>query len=208
MIHPPRSPLQRRIRGIWISILRMLVHIMHRRNTPEAIAGGVALGLFIAFTPTVGLQIITAVALATPLRANRAAAVLAVCVTNVVTIPPLFAFTYWVGNFFWDGPSVGAVYGKLHNLASELYRMQFYEVFAQFRELLRMGVDVFVPMTIGGVIVGGLAAGLSYPASKSLVRKYRRFRRRRRKEKRRLLREKRQAREARASQAQAERTET
>ena len=179
-----RTALRRKIRITWRSMLRKLVEIMHMRNTPEAIAGGMALGLFIAFTPTVGFQIIMVIVLATLLKVNRPAALVPIFVTNVFTVAPLFAATYWVGKLFWDGPAVKEVYKQLTAFAKTMYKLQFYEIFGQFKELTKMGMHVLIPMTIGGVIVGGILAAVSYPLTKSAVRKFRRFRTRRRKTKR------------------------
>ena len=47
------------------------------RDTPEAIAGGVAIGIFLGFTPLFGLKTLGAIFLAWLTRSNIIAAVLA-----------------------------------------------------------------------------------------------------------------------------------
>jgi len=56
----------------------------------RAVAGGVALGLFIAFTPTIPFQMLLAAAGALLLKVNLPAAVAGVWVTNPVTAVPVF----------------------------------------------------------------------------------------------------------------------
>ncbi|MFO7955526.1 MAG: DUF2062 domain-containing protein [Candidatus Brocadiia bacterium] len=58
----------------------------HRR----AVANGLALGLFIAFTPTIPFQMLLAVAGAVVLKVNLPAAVVGVWVTNPFTAVPIY----------------------------------------------------------------------------------------------------------------------
>ncbi len=146
---------------------------MSRRNSPEATAFGFAIGLGVAFTPTIGFQIIIACLLATFFRASRAAAILPVWITTPITIPPIFAFTYKVGNYFVDGPPVGRVRSDLIAMASRLDRHSILDMRANMGELLETGVEVFVPMMTGGLIIGCLAGLVSYPIVLSAVRRYR-----------------------------------
>ena len=61
-------------------------------------AGGVAIGLFLAFIPVPG-QMLLAALLAIYLRVNLPLAVVFVWVSNPVTIPPLFYLSYKTGAF-------------------------------------------------------------------------------------------------------------
>jgi uncharacterized protein (DUF2062 family) len=60
-------------------------------------AGGLATGLFIALTPTLGIQVILAVLAAYFLRVNIPIAVLACFVTNPVTAPIIYPLQYQLG---------------------------------------------------------------------------------------------------------------
>jgi uncharacterized protein len=71
----------------------------HRRT----LAGGVAIGLFIAFIP-LPMQMIYAAALAILFRANVPTAVSLVWITNPVTIPPLLFIAYKIGAWVLDIP--------------------------------------------------------------------------------------------------------
>ena len=50
------------------SVIKWLVRL---RRSPRAIAGGFALGTFVAFTPTMGIQFVIVFFLATILNLNR-----------------------------------------------------------------------------------------------------------------------------------------
>ncbi len=56
----------------------------------SSVASGIALGLFIAFTPTIPFQMFLAATLAVLLRINVPAAVVGVWVTNPVTALPIY----------------------------------------------------------------------------------------------------------------------
>jgi len=104
----------------------------------RSVAGGLALGIFVAFIPAPG-QMIIAAALSMWLRVNLPLAVATVWITNPITMPPIFYFTYKVGTWM---------------LSSWPFNIVF--------EL--SPTDDWLLHTIGGVggalIVGSLATGL------------------------------------------------
>ena len=134
---------------------------------------GAAIGVFIAFTPTVGFQMLLGALVATLVGASRPAAMIPAWITNPVTIPPIYAFTYWLRKFFWSGPGVGEVYRHLVTATKNLGKLSWYSFHDQFMEFLRVGMDVFMPMLIGGVIVGAILAVITYPLVLRAVRKSR-----------------------------------
>jgi uncharacterized protein (DUF2062 family) len=71
------------------------------RDTPEAIAGGVAIGVFFGFIPIVGLKTISAIFLAWLTRSNILAAVIAGALHDVFLplMPIIYRWEYDVG--FW-----------------------------------------------------------------------------------------------------------
>lgn len=129
---------------------------------PHAIAGGFALGLILAFTPTVGIQMILAVVIATPLNLNRAAAIVPLWISNPLTIVPMYAFSYWVGSFFISGPSYPTVQEKLSSLAQSLEELDPLALHHHFSAVLDLGFNVFLSMTLGGLIIGTPLGILSY----------------------------------------------
>jgi len=153
-----------KLRFTWI-LLRMrpvFKWLIRLRGSPQAIAGGFSLGLFIAFTPTIGLQIVLAFFLATVLNVNRPAAVLAVWITNPVTIPAIFTLNYWLGSLIWEGPSVSVVSRRFFELASQLTTLDIWAITDQLSAVAELGMDIIVPLILGSIIAGTLSSVLTY----------------------------------------------
>lgn len=140
------------------------------RKSPVAISGGFALGTFIAFTPTIGLQIGIAIFLATMMNLNRPAAMATVWITNAATMAPIYAFNYFIGTFFWSGPPVGEVYRIFQQLAVTLLKLEMWDMLEQFRIVLSLGREIIVPLCIGSTVVGLVAAAIVYGISQRLLR--------------------------------------
>lgn len=148
----------------WILLrIRPLLRILKNfRGSPEAIAGGFSLGLFLAFTPTVGVQILLAVFFATLLKVSRPASLIGVMVTNPLTVPPIFTFNYWVGNLFLDGPLVRDVYHHFLQIAGKMAKLDFWEVGELIKAFSETGREMLLPLILGSIIVATLVGAVSY----------------------------------------------
>lgn len=75
------------------------------RDTPGAIAGGVAIGIFMGFTPLFGLKTALAIFVAWVLRANIIAAILATTLHDLVLpfMPVVFLWEYKIGFMLLNG---------------------------------------------------------------------------------------------------------
>lgn len=148
------------------SAIKWLVRL---RRSPQAIAGGFALGTFIAFTPTIGFQIALVLFLATVFNFNRPAAISSVWITNAATMAPVYTFNYWVGSFIWPGPDVSEVHKTFVNITLQLLKMDVWEMQRQFRTVLDLGSDIIIPLIIGSFLVGIGAAVFVYLLAISLL---------------------------------------
>ena len=113
------------------------------QGDPHYIAVGMAIGVFVAITPTIPFHTAIALALAFMLRGSKAAAVIAVWVSNPVTIPIFYLGSYKVGNFIL-GNSI-----------------PFDPKYESLSELAKLGADATIAMMVGDVILGivpGIAA--------------------------------------------------
>ena len=164
-----------------IRIRPVLKWIFKLRGSPKAIAGGLALGMFIAFTPTIGLQVILAALFATIFNLNRASAIIAVWVTNPVTIPIIFTFNYWVGRMIISGPPVSEVAKSLLDFVKLMASFDIWEVMGQFLAFMQLGKEVLIPLTIGSILVGSCVAVVTYYISISTLEVYLARRERKRK---------------------------
>lgn len=186
------TPWRERLRRVLKQALRWAVRL---RGSHHAVAWGVAIGMIVAFSPTIGLQMFIAAGIAHLFGASKPAAIAPVWLTNPVTIPPVYAFTYYLGTFFYAGPSASTVYNMLVDIAKSLRSMQFYEVLDQATAFFHIGWDIFIPMCIGGLIVGAVAAAVSYPITLWVMQWFNDFRHHR-KQKRRVRMEERRLRKA------------
>lgn len=132
------------------------------RSSPRAIAGGFALGTFIAFTPTLGAQMLLAVIFATLFNCNRPAAILPVWITNPVTVAPIFTANYWIGQKLWGGPLVSEVSGLFIDLGINMAKLDIWESKELFLGVLNLGPDLIIPLCIGSLIVSTAAGIIVY----------------------------------------------
>ncbi len=80
--------------------MRYLGHRLARLpGTPNSIAGGLAFGVAVSFTPLIGLHILLAIGLAWAARFNVVAAVIGTAVGNPWTFPLIWLLTYRVGGW-------------------------------------------------------------------------------------------------------------
>lgn len=68
----------------------------------RSIAGGVSLGLFVAFTPTIPFQMLLCVIGATLLRVNVAVSLVACWVTNPLTALPIYLSARRLGQYLFE----------------------------------------------------------------------------------------------------------
>jgi hypothetical protein len=110
-----------------------------------SISGGLALGLFVAFTPTIPFQMTIAALCSIWLRVNLPIALAACWITNPLTLIPFYRLTYNLG--YW---SLGSMPG----------------IFSCIAPPGRSGImDIFTKAAYlwsGGVLVGSAAAFAGY----------------------------------------------
>ena len=165
----------------WWSRLRNVVvnRILGLNDTPHRIAWGVLLGFVVAFTPTVGLQMMIFVAVATVMRANKISGLPIVWITNPLTVVPIYYACWRIGAFFLgtDGdPERGEeIIGRLVGAETSftwdrLVSAEFWEEVG--RPLWELGAELW----LGGLVVGVGLGLVFYPITLWGVRVYRRAR--------------------------------
>ncbi len=152
--------------GTWRRTLLWLVEL---KGSPRQISLGLALGVLVGVSPTMGTQMLIAAALATLLGVNRAAAIAGVWVTNPFTFIPLYTLTYHVGHAFVPGRHSDSIRGQLLGFLRR-ENAAWYDLPGQVRELARLGEDLLVPMTVGGLIVGAAAGTVTYVLCRIVLR--------------------------------------
>ena len=158
-VRKPRRPRP------WTHYVR---HVVRLRDHPDAIARGVAAGMIVAFSPFFGFHIVLGLLLASLVRGSRLAVLPPLFLTNVFTAVPVYTFCYRVGAALIPGRPLNIRAVLQRPLASDSLGWR-----DRLHALMAQGWDLFGPLLLGGLIVGGLAAALSYPLTIRLVRRYR-----------------------------------
>ncbi len=152
---------------------------MHIDDTPHRLALGVALGIFMAWTPAIGLQSAMVIIAATIFRANKISGLPFVWITNPLTIVPIYWPNYLIGN-------------ALMNISCDRPRMTFrmfesaikeflngycgllnHQTWTNFYSLMLKFIDFTVDLWVGCLIVGLILSIIAYFASYRLINWYR-----------------------------------
>jgi uncharacterized protein len=134
------------------------------RDTPEAIAGGVAIGIFIGFTPLFGLKTVLTIFFAWLTGSNILAAVIASAAHDVILplMPVIFRWEYDIG--FW-------LLSQPHHLPPPLKAIRWeghsWRSWATF-------FTVGKPLLVGSVVCSTPFALLSYILTRRLVERHHR----------------------------------
>ncbi len=155
------------LKGQFLQIWNRLLKL---NDTPHDIALGLALGIFIGFLPIMGIQMAVVLVFALPFRkANKIAAVAGVWISNPLTVIPLYAFIYWIGTFFYPAEMVLTADAVKERMMEVVNLDGFVDQTAAF---LGLGADIFLPMCIGGAIVGLIAMIPTYIATRIFFTNY------------------------------------
>lgn len=131
-----------------------LKKLLHLKDTPHRTALAFALGVFIAFSPLLGLHTPLAIILAFALGLNRVA-VLAGAWINFWALPPCYAFGTFLGAMIlgvntgnlktadWEGRGVSALWSTLHKF--------------------------LWPIIVGNTLLGAMAAVIAYALAKKFI---------------------------------------
>jgi hypothetical protein len=134
------------------------------RDTPEAIAGGVAIGIYIGFTPLIGLKTALTILFAWLTRSNVLAAVIASASHDILwpIMPVIFRWEYDVGYWLMSSP---------HHLPPPLLKTRLdFHALRNWPNLLTIGK----PLLIGSLVCSAPLALLSYGFTKRLVARHQR----------------------------------
>lgn len=170
-------------RYVWRKIRDVIVYrILGVKDSSHRIALGVAIAFFVAWTPTIGFQMIIAVALASLLGGNRAVTIPIVWITNPITAVPLYYTNWCVGHMIHRGslefdPSVRAALTKfVGTKGGPLGYLQNFLDASFWRELGVLLADCGIDLWIGSVLLGLCIALISYPICRRGVKTYRHMR--------------------------------
>lgn len=141
-------PRWQRLANYW------LWRLAKREEEPEALARGIAVGMFAGLLPMLG-QSFVAIALAWAVGGSRIVAAAMTFVSNPLTTFPIFVFDYWVG---------------CQLLSKEMLHVSPSD-FESWEKFSALGLDFVLTIFAGGLLVGGLSGVIAYFAGHSIVKK-------------------------------------
>jgi len=141
--------------------------LLEHQGSPHAVAMGFAIGVFVAFTPTVGFQMIIGATIAHFFRANRVIAAALAWITNPVTVAPLYYFNYRVGLFFVGG-DVRQGKDFIHSI-THISIWRFDAFVSTMSDMLHNFAGIAGVLWLGSVVVGAIGAAISYPLVRRIV---------------------------------------
>ena len=134
-------------------------------DPPERTALAFAVGVFIAFSPFLGLHTILATLLAFLFRFNKIAIYTGTFVNNpFLTLVPIIVAYYAVGAFLLGRP-VG-----LPREGLDLLQDPHLLTGAYWRELFRHAWDIVLPFSVGGMVLSVVCSLAAYPVTLKLLR--------------------------------------
>lgn len=159
-----RPPGKKPDRNIWWRRSRYFYHRFIRlSSSPEAIARGLAAGVFAGCFPLFGLQTVIGLAIATGIQGNKIMAAAGTWVSNPLTYVPIYAFNFQVGQWILGSGEEAYGYGGLTSQ----------------QELMEMGADLITTLFLGCLVTGLVSAIASYFLGVRLIYHLRRRRSRR-----------------------------
>src|SRR5205809_1697515 len=138
-------------------------------DPPERTALAFSLGVFIAFSPFLGLHTILATLIAFLFRFNKVAIYSGTFINNpFLTLVPIIIASYAVGAFILGRPL------RIPAAGVELLRHPHLLTAAYYSKLFQESWDIVWPFTIGGLMLSVVCSLIAYPVTSSLLRARRR----------------------------------
>jgi hypothetical protein len=166
----------------WRKLKRFIsLRVLHANDPPHALALGLAIGVFVAMTPTIGAQMVIAAAIAASFRANKILAMAAVWISNPVTMLQIYYVNWRIGQYFVETDMVGgepAVQPQITKIIESIGGMSnlFFHLLdkAFWSEVLRLVWALGIELWIGSFLVGLVCALPSYAIARWIITAYRR----------------------------------
>ena len=137
---------------------------VREKGTPEYIARGWAIGMFIGFAVPFGLQLLVSIPLSFLLKGSKLGATVGTLATNHFTIFIIYPFQCWLGSYLIGNP---LSFSEISSGLEEVIKNQDYET------LFLLGKELVVSFFIGGFLLAFITTPICYCLVKNLVIRYR-----------------------------------
>ncbi len=170
-------------RGGWTRAVSYVVHRIRRLpDPPHKISRGIAIGVFVCFTPFYGMHFLLATILCVIMQGNIFAAIMATFFGNPLTFPIIAVVSVDLGSWMLGlpgGMQLPGIVGAFSNASLEMWAnmtAMFTDEVAHWDRLIRFFKRVFLPYLVGGIIPGIFTAGVAYAFSHPLISAYQKAR--------------------------------
>lgn len=134
-------------------------------DPPERTALAFSIGVFIAFSPFLGLHTIMATAVAFIFRFNKIAIYTGTFINNpFLTLVPIIIASYAVGAFILGRPL------RIPETGIELLRHPHLLTADYYRQIFRESWGIVWPFAIGSTVLSVVCSVIAYPVTSSLLR--------------------------------------
>lgn len=139
----------------------LINRIKKLHGDPHYVAFGMAIGVFIAITPTTPFHTVAAITLALFFKASKPAAIIGVWVSNPFTVVFLYFACYKAGHLFFEDSvnALEAIKILIIHLESEIELSQKINYFVDF---IQTNIKTFMIMNFGGILLGLPASLVAY----------------------------------------------
>ena len=167
-------------KGISRAIEYISIRLKRIPDTPHKISLGMSCGIFASFTPLFGLHFLIAGLLSYLLRANVLASLIGTFVGNPITFPIITVFNLKLGEWIlgsseYSSDDGGKIFEGFLDFIFLIYKSFFTEGSIGENNVPRMNEflnGVFIPYSLGGLILGIFIAVISYFLLRPLVATY------------------------------------
>jgi uncharacterized protein (DUF2062 family) len=165
------APRKRKLRGSFLHriIGDRLFDPAIWKLSARRVAAGLAIGTFIAFTPTIPLQMTMAAILSYIFRVNVPAALLACWITNPVTAPVIYAFEYQLGvwiNSALNLSEIASIQESVEETAQVIEMMDMAKKPSLFKGTMKTMKHLIIGSVVMAMIFSALIYGIFYPLLK------------------------------------------
>ena len=168
------------LKGISRAIEYVGIRLKRIPDTPHKISLGMSCGIFASFTPLFGLHFLIAGLLSYLLRANVLASLIGTFVGNPITFPIITVFNLKLGEWLlgsseYSSGDGGKIFEGFLDFIFLIYKSFFTEGSIGENSVPRMNEllsGIFIPYSLGGLILGIFSAIISYFLLRSLVSTY------------------------------------
>lgn len=150
----------------WCNPQQWFQSILRLQDTPHSIALGTAIGVFVSLTPTFGIQMLLVLTLALLFRPffqfNKFAALVAVYISNPLTMVPIY----------WMNYRIGAIFTGVQIERAEFVQLFRYSGYAEWwSTITNVFYTLGTPLVVGSLLVAISCALPTYPVMLRILKR-------------------------------------